>query len=424
MPEATLLVVGCTANTPWGRDQIHRLSTEARQRGLRVLGADTPVNLEATGAEQPRMDETVALDVHDVHACRTWAAQNPGRAAAVATIRELSVLPAAWLARELGLTGNDPKAVLGIRRKDVCRQRLREAGFPQPRTAECHDVAEAERFLRQTGGGPWVVKPRDGLAGIGVTVIRGPAELATAVAKFDALPAAMRPLGRPHSFLVETYVEGDEFSAEGVVLDGRPQVLALTRKGKGDGFVETSHREPAGLDPATAEEAREAVEKALTTVGITHGIFHVEFWTTAEGVVLGELHDRGGGDFIHALVEQVRPGFRLYGALLDDLLGRAPQPVPPSAGAACAQFVLAPSGRLRAVHGWDEVAAHPSVIASHMQLAVGDTVPEATDSYTRPAVFVVGADSPEALDELVTSLSALITFDTVKDEGATSPGSG
>ncbi|MBW5420222.1 ATP-grasp domain-containing protein [Streptomyces sp. BG9H] len=418
MPEATLLVMGSTASTPWGRDQIRRLSTQARQRGLRLLGADTQDNLAAAGSEQPPMDETVSLDVHDVRACRAWAADNRGRIVAAATIRELSVLPTAWVARDLGLVGNDPEAVLRIRRKDECRQRLRQAGFPQPLTAECHDVREAERFLRETGTGPWVVKPRDGLAGIGVTVVNGSDDLAGAVAKFDTLPAAMKPLGRPHSFLVETYVEGDEYSAEGVVTGGRPQVLALTRKGKGEGFVETSHRMPAGLDPATDAAAREAVERALTTVGITHGVFHVEFWVTASGIVLGELHDRGGGDFIHALVEHVRPGLTLYGMLLDDLLGRPPQPVPPATRAACAQFVLAPPGRLRSVHGWDEVAAHPSVIASHLQLAVGDTVPEAADSYTRPAVFVVGTDSPKDLDDLVSSLSARVVFETVKQEGS------
>ncbi|PZT72281.1 MULTISPECIES: ATP-grasp domain-containing protein [unclassified Streptomyces] len=415
MPQA-LLVLGCTANTPWGRDQIHRLTDQARQRGLQVWGADTQANLTAGGDDQPRMDHTVPLDVHDVGACRVWAAKHRDHIAAVATIRELSVLPAAWTAHDLGLAGNDPQAVLRIRRKDVCRDHLRRAGFPQPLTAECHNLTQAERFLRETGDGPWVVKPRDGLAGIGVTVVDKAADLAGAVAKFDHLPAAMGPLGKPRSFLVETYVDGDEYSAEGVMIGGRPQVLALTRKGKGDGFVETSHRMPSGLDNVTDAEARVAVAQALTTVGITHGIFHVEFWVTGFGIVLGELHDRGGGDYIHALVERTRPGFSLYGTLLDDLLGRPARPLPPFAGAACARFLLAAApGRLRAVHGWDEATTHPSVIASHLQYAVGDIVPEATDSYTRPAVLVAGTDKPEDLDALIASLSARVTFDTAED---------
>ncbi|MBW5422718.1 ATP-grasp domain-containing protein, partial [Streptomyces sp. BG9H] len=354
----TLLLVANTAPTPWERDVIRRLSEQARGRGLAILGVDTPDNLRtALPEEQSRVDETVALDVHDVHACRSWAADRRGAFDAVATIRELSVLPAAWMARELGLPGNDPEAVLRIRCKDLCRERLREAGLPQPLTARCRDLREAERFLAESGAGPWVVKPRDGLAGIGVSVVRGAADLPAAVAKFSELPSVMDPLGPPDSFLIETYVEGEEYSAEGVLVDGKPEVLTLTRKGKSEGFLETSHRVPSGLPETRDKEAREAVARALTAVGITRGIFHVEFWNTPEGIVLGELHDRGGGDYIHALVEHSRPGLELYGRLLDDLLGNAPGLVPPVTRAARVQFLFPPTGRLRAVHGWDELAA-------------------------------------------------------------------
>ncbi|MGI5341233.1 hypothetical protein ACQEVS_29445 [Streptomyces sp. CA-181903] len=133
---------------------------------------------------------------------------------------------------------------------------------------------------------------------------------------------------------------------------------------------------------------------------------------TPDGVVLGELHDRGGGDYIHALVEHTRPGLELYGTLLDDLLGRAPAPIPAASGAARAEFPLAPPGRLRAVHGWDEVRRHPAVLAAHLHVAPGDVVGPARDSYSRPAVFVAAAPDADALDALVAGLAARITFDT------------
>jgi hypothetical protein len=411
MPGPTLLLVASTAVTPWERDVIRRLSEQARKRGFSLLGADTPENLRsALPEEMSQVDETVPLDVHDIHACRSWAAAHLGEFDAVATIRELSVLPTAWMAKELGLPGNAPEAVLRIRRKDLCRERLREVGLPQPRTARCHDLQEAEKFLRDCGAGPWVVKPRDGLAGIGVTVVHRAEELPGAVAKFSELPAVMDPLGPPDSFLVETYVEGQEYSAEGVMVGGEPQVLTLTRKGKGDGFLETSHRVPSGLPEARAAEAREAVARALTAVGITRGIFHVEFWNTPNGIVLGELHDRGGGDYIHALVEYSRPGLELYGMFLDDLLGRPPAPAPPATRSGRAEFVLPSAGRLVAVQGWDEVARHPAVLTSHLDCSPGDRLPPPTDSYTRPAVFVVGGDTAEEADALARDLASRVAF--------------
>ncbi len=148
------------------------------------------------------------------------------------------------------------------------------------------------------------------------------------MAKFGTPPPAMGNLSPGRSFLVETFVTGEEFSAEGVMVGGVPQVLALVRKCIDERFTEVSHRTPAGLDEATDRAARDAVAGALTAVGITRGIFHVEFWVTGSGIVLGELHDRPGGDYIHALVEHTHPGLELYGMLIDDLLGRPPLPYP------------------------------------------------------------------------------------------------
>ncbi|WKX74523.1 ATP-grasp domain-containing protein [Streptomyces sp. XD-27] len=364
------------------------------------------------------MDETLALDVHDPEACRAWARTVRPSVDAVLTIRELSVLPTAVIARELGLAGNAPEAVVRIRNKDECRRRLREAGLPQPATALCRSAAEAEDFIRRTPPGPWVVKPRDGLASIGVSRIDEPGRLPDALARFGAPPPAMGDLPLSPYFLVETYVSGDEYSAEGVVVGGVPQVLALTRKTVTDDFVELGQRVPSGLDEKTSGEAADAVSRALTAVGLTHGIFHAEFWVTRDGIVLGELHDRGGGDFIHALVEHTRPGLELYGTLIDDLLGRPPAPVPAPAGSARAEFLLAPPGTLRAVDGWDELAAHPAVQAAHLQVAPGDVIGQAKDSYTRSAVFVTRADDgPDRVDELTADLAARVTFRVTSETG-------
>ena len=411
MADATLLIVGSTAFTSWGRDQIRRLSAQARRRGVALVGADTPSNLQAAPAEELAcVDEVVPLDVHDPDACQAWAATRSG-IDGVLTIRELAVFPTAVIAEELGLPGNAPEAVLRIRNKDLCRERLREVGFPQPMTALCDNVDDAKRFMAQTGPGPWIVKPRDGMASIGVSLIKKPDDLAAALQKFGSPPPAMGPLPVSQSFLVETFVSGEEFSAEGVLAGGAPQVLALTRKTIAEGFVETSQRVPAGLDETTARAATDAVTQALTAVGITRGIFHVEFWVTESGIVLGELHDRPGGDFISTLVEYTRPGLELYGALIDDLLGRAPQPFPDPTGAAAAEFLLAPPGRLRAVHGWEQLTRHPSVITADLQVTPGDIIGPAADSYTRPGVFVVGIDTPADLDELITTLKSTVVFD-------------
>ena len=412
MADATLLILGSTVITTWGRDQIRRLSEQARRRGVALIGADTAANLAGAFEEElARVDEVLELDVNDPQACRTWAAETRPGIDAVLTIRELAVYSTALVARELGLAGNAPEVVERIRNKDLARQRLRDHGFVQPDVALCDDPAEAERFMREHPPGPWIVKPRDGLASIGVSLVTDPGELAEAVAKFGAPPPAMGNLPASRSFLIETYVSGPEYSADGVMIGGVPRVLTLVRKEITDGFIEIGHHTPAGLDEATEAAARDAVAHAVTAVGITRGIFHVEFWVSEAGIVLGELHDRPGGDYIHALVEHTHPGFELYGALIDDLLGRPAQPIPPARGAAAVRFLLAPPGRLRAVSGWDELTRHPATLATDLWVSPGDTIAPVTDAFGRHGALVIKAPDAEQADELIAELSSRVRFE-------------
>jgi hypothetical protein len=211
----------------------------------------------------------------------------------------------------------------------------------------------------------------------------------------DDLPAAVEALRGQRPFLVEEFVTGEEFSAEGLLIGRRVEVLSFTRKRTGAGFVETGHRTPSGLTPAVAASARETVARALTAVGVTHGIVHVEFWVTGEGrVVLGELHVRAGGDFIHLLVEHTRPGLELFGSLIDDLLGNPPAAIPEQVGAAGCEFLLLGPGRVRAVDGWEQAAGGPALLAAHLDIAPGDVLGPVCSSAGRHGVLVAGGPTP------------------------------
>ncbi|MFL6125990.1 ATP-grasp domain-containing protein [Actinophytocola sp.] len=416
MAQARVLVLGCTAATPWTRDQLVRLGEQARRRGVRLVGADTRAGLAAAPMSRLSVvDETVAFDIHDPAAARRWA-RGRSDIDAVVTVQELCVLPAAEIAEELGLPGNDPDVVRGIRTKDLCRERLRSAGFPQPRVAVCASRREAEAFMLAHRG-PWVVKPRDGLASTGVTLVHDRAGLAEALAALDNVAASLAKFGAraaagPREFLIETFVRGTEFSAEGVLVGGVPRVLAVTEKRTDDSFIETGHRVAPVTDPALAAAA-DTVARAVTAAGVTHGAFHVEFWRTPHGVVLGEVHARPGGDYIHALVEHSRPGLELYGLLVDDLLGRAPAPVPPQTRAAGAEFLLLPPGHLRAVHGWAEVAAHPEVLAADLWVRPGREVGRVTDNLDRHGVIVAAGG-----DEVLAGLRRRLVVDVHEEAAA------
>lgn len=398
----SILVLGCASVTPHGRDQMRRLSTQARRRGLRLLGADTEWNLgnAPTLLDDRLVDAVIPLDAHDPKACRSWAAGTPEELSAVLTFREMCVEPLADIGEELGLACNSPATVRTLRNKDRCREALRAAGFPQPPALLARDVEDARRFI-ETHPGPWIVKPPAGMGSAGVTKVEQPGGLQPAVDRLEP--------GAP--FLIEGFVHGEEYSTEGVMLGGSPVILALTKKRTSGGFIETGHRIPAPLDGAQADTATQEVTRALRALGVTRGIFHVEFWVADGRVVLGEVHVRPGGDFLHAMVEFTRPGLELYGLLIDDLLGRPVSDPPSPKGAAGAEFLMLPPGTVRSVRGWADVVTDSAVLAADLAVGPGDRIEPVRDSSGRQGVVVVGADSFEAVETALERLLATVCID-------------
>src|SRR5439155_10081229 len=83
------------------------------------------------------------------------------------------------------------------------------------------------------------------------------------------------------------------------------------------------HALPASLPPSIQTRAIEEVRQAVRAVGLCRSAFHVELWLAPPGdLVLGEVHARPGGDWIHLLVEACC-GVDLFDAALADLLGHA-----------------------------------------------------------------------------------------------------
>jgi hypothetical protein len=392
MARPRVLVLGCAPPSAHGRDQMRRLHDQASRRDVELVGADLP---ESRGSVPPGIfDDFIELPVHDADACRSWAATTGPRFDAVLTLRELCVEPVAAISQQIKVKGNSPEAARLIRHKDLTRGRLAANGLPQPPWALADSVEHAVEFVRRTRPGPWVVKPRAGMGSEGVSRVERAEDIPQAVARL--------PGGTP--YIVEAFVAGREYSAEGVLISGAPYVVAITEKFTTASFIEIGHRIPASLDGATDQDARRAVEKALVATGITCGIFHVEFWSTEDGVTLGELHARPGGDFIHALAEHACPGLELYGSLIDDLLDREPAALPGPSLAAGVDYLVLPPGVARSVHGWDDVARHPSVIAAELKVRPGDVVEPVRSSADRHGCVVAVGASRTSVDAVLTTL--------------------
>ncbi|WP_329269240.1 ATP-grasp domain-containing protein [Streptomyces sp. NBC_01451] len=399
----SLLFWGGSAPMDLGRDVGTRL---LRQAAAREVGTQVTVEFPDTPELSALAGSLHRTEVEDPAAAAAWARGQ--RFDVVLGVREQVQVALAEVARAVGAPGNPPAAVRTVREKDRCRQALREAGLPQPEFRLCEDLAAARAFLSGTTG-PWIVKPRDASGSLGVSMVGEPGELAAAVA---ALPSRAE-------FVVEQFVEGPEYSVEGVFLRGEPRVLAVTEKKllPPPNFVEAGHVLPADLPAELQTRFERAVTTALKALDLRFGIFHVELWSTADGPVLGEIHVRNGGDWIHLMLEYAIPGLELFGLVIDDALGRdTGSCVRTPSRAAAVRFLAPPPGRVSRVLGWDTVLEHPSVLRASLTVGPGDTVGEIRESYDRGGYIVVGAETPRQASELADRLAAQVHI--VVDTGA------
>ena len=402
------LVVGGGGSRGHIVDWTRRTAEQAARRGYELVIADLEKDLGQV-TTLPAVRATHDVEFRDVRACVELARAVHGERplAGVVAFREYALLSAAAAADALGLPWNDPDAVRASRTKDLCRERVRAAGLPQPECFVVDTAAAAEKLLADRTG-RWIVKPRDAFGSEGVALVTVPGD--------DVRAPAERAFEFSAAVIVEEFVTGAEYSAEAIIVAGEPHVLAVTRKETTPPpyFVELGHTQPAGLREPVMTTAVDTVERAVRAVGLTHSLLHVEFWVTPSGgVVCGEVHSRTGGDWIHVLTEHGRPGLELFGSVLDDVLGR-PVTIPPldPARTGAIHVVTPPPGRVVEVRGVDRARAMPGCAMVDVIATPGTSVGSLTDSFARGALVVATATAPADASATAREIADAITFVT------------
>ncbi|MEV5101800.1 ATP-grasp domain-containing protein [Streptomyces massasporeus] len=380
----------------------------AAEMGLRVVVATADSgDRRLSDAVRAAADSVLTVETNDqaaleaavlaLHRAEPFEAVLPGS--------DIYVTAAARVAAALDLPGLPVATVDRVRDKSVMRAAVAEAGLRTPRFAQATTDAEL-RAAAEHVGFPCVLKP---VACSGSIHVSRADDLGRLTAAFQRLVTDPEPdMGKlhEHRVLVEEYVQGPEFSADGYVLDsGEVTVVALSRTllGPEPDFVELGHLTPALVDDATLKDVEAYVGDVVRAVGITSGPFHCELRVSADGPVLIEIGARLPGDRIVELLRLVT-GVSLPRVAVATALGvgleAAGAFAPPQAESAGIRFFSA-AGRssYRELTGWPELEALPEVTETAVYFAPGETIPGVEDCRSRLGHALFTADSPQgALD--------------------------
>ncbi len=247
---------------------------------------------DAQRALLERIEVVPALETTAVVACaQAMHASDPFDL--VFSFTEDGLLPAAAVARELGISGIDYDACLACIDKPVMRARFEHTPF-RIDAATCTALEQALAFFAAHPGGVVLKDPRGA----------GSRHVAIAHTADEVKTCWARLIAEIDRVLVEEYIGGREYSVESLTIRGRHEVLGITEKHLHDGtLVEERHVFPAtGLDADLVSRIDALATGVLDALGYRHGPCHIEIKVDDGEVRLIEINNRAGGDFIWELV--------------------------------------------------------------------------------------------------------------------------
>ncbi|MER6222256.1 ATP-grasp domain-containing protein [Streptomyces sp. 900105755] len=375
---------------------------KAKEQGYGVVLLQRPDLFVAEHAKL--VDAALLVDYRDwdtLEPLITAAHQVYGFTAAVTT-SEAGVEPAARINDLLGLGGVSHEVALLLRDKLRMRRHLASVAPEITVAAEELDGRESLDRFAASHGYPFIVKPVDGIASLGLQLVTDGTELddvwetARELRGVEHQFASAFPIER---FIMEEYVDGPEFSVEAFTFAGRHVIVAITEKLTYDNFVELGHVVPARVDPDTADAIEHCVRTFLDAIGLPEGPSHTEVRLSDRGPRVIESHNRPGGDRIRDLVEAAY-GFDIERYTVAWASGTLPalESRPPLRQAAATRFLSAEPGTVTAVEGLAQAEDQADVLTVALDVAVGDTVRPLRSSWDRIGqVVAVGPDADAAL---------------------------
>ena len=261
--------------------------------------------------------------------------------------------PLAEARARLGLAGMSADVARSFRDKTRMKDALRAAGLPVARHRLVIDDEAALRFAGEVGY-PLVVKPPAGAASQDTFRADDDASLRKALVGARS--------GGGGAVLLEEFVTGEEYSFDGLILNGKV------------GFQSVSHYDPAPLtvmqnpwiqwmvvlprevDAPDFDAIKAAGTRSLAVLGLETGMWHMEWFRRRDGsVVVSEVAARPPGAQICTLISRAHD-VDCVGAWARLMVFDELAPFPERRYATGGAYLRGQGqGRVRAVHGLDVV---------------------------------------------------------------------
>jgi biotin carboxylase len=379
--------------------QTQMFTDAARNLGIEVVLATDRCHV----LDNPWGDRAIPIRFEDPASAAAVVA-DAGRLDGIVALGDKPAYVAAVIAEHLGMPYNSVAAVAACRNKFLARHRFRAAGLPVPEffrisLTDPPETAAAEAVY------PCVLKPLGLSASRGVIRADSPLQF---VAAFRRIQAMLKSSSEEQDryLQVEAFIPGSEFALEGMLLDGRLEVLALFDKPDpldGPFFEETIYITPSRHPSAVQQAIHRTAEAAVSALGLTRGPIHAEMRVNEQGVWMLEVAARPIG----GLCARVLPGLPEF--ILRQALGEPAETAwMPSSAAGVLMIPIPREGVYQSVSGIDRARAVKGIEDVIVSAKEGQKlIPLPEGASYLGFIFARGKTPEEVEDSLRTAHAAL-----------------
>jgi biotin carboxylase len=315
-------------------------------------------------------------------------------------------VPLAQARAALGLPGLSVESANNFRDKARMKDVLRGNAIPCARHALAHSVAQAEAFGNASGY-PLVVKPPAGAGAQQTFRVEHVGQLRSALGIMQ--PSARQPV------LLEEFIIGDEHSLETISIDGEAVWHSLTHYYPtplhvlANPWIQWCLVLPRDVDSPRYDDIKAAARSALSALGMTTGLSHMEWFRRRDGsVAISEVAARPPGAQITTMVARAHD-FDFVQAWARLMIFNTFDP-PSRRYAAGAAFLRGQGqGRVRAVHGWEQVSRAFGELITDVKLPeVGS---EGSPSYEGEGYILVRHRETAAVEQALSQIVSVMRIE-------------
>lgn len=312
---------------------------------------------------------------------------------------DIAVPTVAYLNEQLGLLGIGVEKADLFTDKSLQREFCKEHGIAIPDFKLCETPEEAIPLLQKYR--KIVIKPIDSQSSRGVYTIEREEQL------LEKYKDTLSWSNRRKQFLAEEYIDGDEFTIDGLVINGHHYPLCISVKEMYPQNPNISRTQSYSYlsDKHDYELLRETNKKLIETIGLPMGLTHSEYKYKDGKYYLVEAGARGGGSNLSGKIVPFMSGIDNYEYLVNEALGISVDEVKVKNTVfnkdlyVVMRFFDFGDGIVKRVKGKEFLTNHPMLIDYQLEVKEGDELRQPEYGRLRPGHFIIGGTGKEDVIE-------------------------